>query len=100
MGQYDPRWANVHMNPEQAAQAAEDLNTKVLMPTHVGKFSLSPHDWDDPFKRITAASRGHAYALWTPQIGRLVFLDGRQQSFTAWWENSSQDPIAAEINGK
>lgn len=100
MGQYDPRWANVHMNPEQAAQAAEDLNTRVLMPTHVGKFSLSPHDWDEPFRRITAASRGRAYALWTPQIGRSVFLDGRQQSFTAWWEGNPHNQIAAQAQGE
>jgi len=86
-GQYDPRWANVHMTPEQAAQAAEDLHARVLMPAHVGRFSIAPHDWDDPFKRITAASRGHAYALWTPKIGQPVYLDGRAQSFPAWWES-------------
>lgn len=33
MGQYDPRWANVHMNPEQAAQAAVDIQTKALTPS-------------------------------------------------------------------
>ena len=91
MGQYDPRWANVHMNPEQAAQAAEDLGAKAMMPAHVGRFSISPHDWDDPFKRITVASQGRAYALWTPEIGRPVSLDGRAQMFTAWWENGAMN---------
>ncbi|MGE8440677.1 MAG: MBL fold metallo-hydrolase [Comamonas testosteroni] len=86
-GQYDPRWANVHMNPEQAAQAAEDLQAKALTPGHVGRFSIAPHDWDDPFKRIVTASRGRNYALWTPKIGQPVYLDGRAQSFTAWWES-------------
>jgi L-ascorbate metabolism protein UlaG (beta-lactamase superfamily) len=85
-GQYDPRWANVHMNPEQAAQAAEDLGARALTPGHVGRFSISPHDWDDPFKRITLASRGRSYALWTPEIGRPIYLDGRAQTFAAWWE--------------
>lgn len=85
-GQYDPRWANVHMNPEQAAQAAEDLHAKALTLGHVGRFSISPHDWDDPFKRITTASQGRSYALWTPEIGRPVYLDGRMQTFSAWWE--------------
>ena len=87
MGQYDPRWANVHMNPEQAA---EDLRTKVLMPAHAGRFSISPHDWDDPFKRITAASQGRSYALWTPEIGQPVYLDGRTQTFTPWWTEMGQ----------
>lgn len=85
-GQYDPRWANVHMNPEQAAQAAEDLRASALTPAHVGRFSISPHDWDDPFKRITAASRGRSFALWTPEIGRPIYLDGCEQTFTPWWE--------------
>ena len=89
-GQYDPRWANVHMNPEQAAQAAEDLRARALTPGHVGRFSISPHDWDDPFKRITAASRGRSYALWTPEIGRPVYLDGRKQTFSAWWVSITQ----------
>ena len=86
MGQYDPRWANVHMAPEQAAQAAEELQTSVLMPAHAGRFSISPHDWDDPFKRISIASQKRTYALWTPEIGQPAYLDGRAQSFTAWWE--------------
>ncbi|WP_275166570.1 MBL fold metallo-hydrolase [Citrobacter koseri] len=87
MGQYDPRWANVHMTPEQAAQAADDLRTRVLTPAHVGRFSISAHDWDDPFKRITTAVKGHVYTLWTPEIGQLAYLDGREQTFTPWWEN-------------
>ncbi|MFA7944750.1 MBL fold metallo-hydrolase [Pseudomonas brenneri] len=85
-GQYDPRWANVHMNPEQAAQAAEDLQARAFTPGHAGRFSISPHDWDDPFKRITVASQGRSYALWTPEIGRSLHLDGRAQTFASWWE--------------
>ncbi len=86
MGQYDVRWANVHMNPEQAAQAATDLGAKVLMPAHVGRFSISRHDWDDPFKRIEVASRQHEYALWTPMIGQPAYFDGRRQEFFSWWK--------------
>ncbi|SIR76143.1 L-ascorbate metabolism protein UlaG, beta-lactamase superfamily [Pseudacidovorax sp. RU35E] len=96
-GQYDPRWGNVHMNPEQAAQAAEDLRAKVLTPGHVGRFSIAPHDWDDPFKRITAVSRDRAYALWTPTMGQPVFLDGRTQSFTAWWQGVAKGTPSSRI---
>lgn len=85
-GQYDPRWANVHINPGQAAQAADDLQAMAFIPAHVGCFSLSVHDWDDPFKRSLAASRGHNYALWTPESGGPISLDGRAQSFAAWWK--------------
>jgi L-ascorbate metabolism protein UlaG (beta-lactamase superfamily) len=85
-GQYDPRWANVHMNPEQAAQAAMDLRTKALTPSHIGRFSLAPHDWNDPFVRISKASVNRSYSLWTPIIGRPIYFDGRTQKFDAWWE--------------
>ncbi|MBI6854243.1 MBL fold metallo-hydrolase [Pseudomonas cichorii] len=84
-GQYDPRWANLHMTPEEAAQAAVDLGTRVLTPGHVGRFSLASHDWNDPFRRLTAASEGRGYALWTPMIGQPVHFDGRAQSFEPWW---------------
>jgi len=97
-GQYDPRWANVHMNPEQAAQAAEDLRAHVLMPGHVGRFSIAPHDWDDPFKRIVTASRGRSYTLWTPEIGQPAYLDGRAQVFTPWWEAVRSDAAQKVTN--
>jgi L-ascorbate metabolism protein UlaG (beta-lactamase superfamily) len=85
-GQYDPRWANVHMNPEQAAQAAQDLRAKVMVPGHVGRFSLAPHAWNDPFKRLTVASRNRGYELMTPKIGEPIYLDGKQQKFPSWWQ--------------
>jgi L-ascorbate metabolism protein UlaG (beta-lactamase superfamily) len=74
------------MNPEQAAQAAMDLRTKALTPSHIGRFSPAPHDWNDPFVRISKASVNRSYSLWTPIIGRPIYFDGRTQKFDAWWE--------------
>jgi len=85
-GQYNPRWAFMHMQPEEAAQAAEDLRASAYTPGHVGRLTISDHDWDEPFKRASAASVGRSYALWTPEIGRPVYLDGRPQHFSRWWE--------------
>lgn len=84
-GQYDKRWANIHMFPEQAAQAAEDLRTKALLPAHVGRFSIAAHDWDEPFKRIASAAAGKAYRLLTPGIGVPVRVGDESQSFSPWW---------------
>jgi L-ascorbate metabolism protein UlaG (beta-lactamase superfamily) len=85
-GQYDVRWANLHMNPEQAAQAAEDVKTKAMTPEHVGRFTLASHDWNEPFKRITVASEGRSYALWTPLIGQVIQFNGSAQLFDRWWD--------------
>src|SRR3546814_367493 len=86
MGQYDKRWTNIHMFPEQAAQAAEDLQAKALLPAHVGRFSIAAHDWDEPLNQIDQASQGRHYRLVTPNIGSLVRLDDDMQQFPRWWK--------------
>ena len=70
----------------QAAQAAEDLKTKALLPAHVGRFSIAAHDWDEPFKQIDQASQGRSYRLLTPKPGALVALDQEAQRFPRWWK--------------
>jgi L-ascorbate metabolism protein UlaG (beta-lactamase superfamily) len=83
-GQYNPRWAFIHMTPEEAAHAADILGAKALLPAHVGRFALARHAWDEPFERAVAASQGKRYKLLTPQIGEPVRL-GIEQKFEPWW---------------
>lgn len=87
-GQYDERWPNVHMLPEEVVKAAEDLATKALLPAHAGKFAMAAHPWDEPFKRITAASKNKQFHLLTPMIGELVEVKPQQQIFSPWWESA------------
>jgi L-ascorbate metabolism protein UlaG (beta-lactamase superfamily) len=87
MGQYDERWPHIHMSPEEAAQAAEELRAKTLLPAHVGKLGIARHPWDEPFKRITAASEGKKYRLLTPMIGEPISLENGNQRFSRWWES-------------
>jgi len=86
-GQYDPRWQFVHMNPEQSAAAAFDLQAKAFTPAHVGRFSLANHDWDEPFKRASIAINNYGYELWTPKIGQVVYLDN-PPPFETWWHKA------------
>ncbi|MCU4578452.1 MBL fold metallo-hydrolase [Acinetobacter courvalinii] len=85
-GQYDPRWPLIHMTPEEAVKAAVDLKAKVLMPMHIGRFSLSPHAWDEPFKRVVKASENAHLALATPIIGQPIWLNKPISQFPYWWE--------------
>ena len=85
-GQYNERWRAVHMTPEEAVQAAEDVRAKALIPAHVGKFSLAYHAWDEPFRRIVAASRGKRFQLVTPEIGEPVEIADSFPAFPHWWE--------------
>jgi L-ascorbate metabolism protein UlaG (beta-lactamase superfamily) len=85
-GQYNAKWADIHMTPEEAARAAEILGTSTLLSGHAGRFSLARHAWDEPFERALEASRGKNYRLLTPRIGEPVHLDDPRQAFTHWWK--------------
>jgi L-ascorbate metabolism protein UlaG (beta-lactamase superfamily) len=74
------------MNPEQSAQAAEDLRAQAALPSHVGRFNISYHSWDDPFKRFLKASENKPYRPVTPKIGGAVRLAADDQVFSRWWE--------------
>ena len=56
-GQYDPNWKNIHMMPEEAARGAADLRAMALLPAHSGRFTISNHAWDDPYKRACQGER-------------------------------------------
>lgn len=88
-GQYDKRWAYIHMNPEEAVKAAEDLQAKALLPAHVGKFTIARHAWDEPFTRIAEASRRENFRLLTPRIGEQIFLENMQAEMSQWWKNTN-----------
>ncbi len=85
-GQYDPRWPLIHMTPEEAVRAAQDLGGEALIPAHVGRFTIANHPWDEPFDRILGASESSGMQLLTPQIGAPVYLQGTQQTFNQWWK--------------
>ena len=91
-GQYDPRWAYIHMTPEEADQAAQDLGARALIPAHVGRFTIANHFWDEPFKRLAKASQGKSYRFLTPRIGEPVALDDTPLDFFSWWEAESVCP--------
>lgn len=83
-GQYDPRWAYIHMTPKEADLAARDLGAKAFIPAHVGRFCIADHPWDAPFKQLAAMNQDKTYALLTPKIGEPVHLN-HPQKFSEWW---------------
>jgi len=85
-GQYDKNWKYIHMMPEEAVQAAEDLKAKAMMPVHWGKFSLGNHDWDDPIIRVMKeANKKHMQTV-HPMIGEKVLLDSLPGNASYWWK--------------
>ncbi|RZM22518.1 MAG: MBL fold metallo-hydrolase [Pedobacter sp.] len=83
-GQYNDYWPLIHMSPEQTVQAATELQAKVLLPVHWGKFVLAWHDWDDPIKRVVKEARRLDFKITTPIMGESVILD-KYYPQKDWW---------------
>jgi L-ascorbate metabolism protein UlaG (beta-lactamase superfamily) len=85
-GQYDEKWATIHMTPEETAQASIDVKTKVMMPIHWGSFALAMHTWDDPVLRVTKKAKELELPITVPKIGEEILLDTIDVSVNEWWK--------------
>jgi L-ascorbate metabolism protein UlaG (beta-lactamase superfamily) len=61
IGAYEPRWfmADMHMNPEEAVRAHQDLHAKLSIAMHFGTFQLADEGHDQPVKDLKAALKKH-----------------------------------------
>lgn len=82
--QYDGRWMNIHMFPEDALQAAKILHAHYFVPIHYGAYSLSVHPWDDPLVRLSAQDT--KIPVITPLIGTTVDIEDIEDYQDHWWE--------------
>lgn len=85
-GQYDKRWDNIHMMPEETAQAAIDVKAKMMMPIHWGAFVLALHTWKDPVERVTKRAEELNMPVATPRIGEPIILEISEKPTARWWE--------------
>jgi L-ascorbate metabolism protein UlaG (beta-lactamase superfamily) len=83
-GQYNPNWHQIHMYPEEAVQALEDVGARVGIPVHWGGFALALHSWKDPVERFVAEADRKGIAVCTPRIGEIVSL-GIDPAPKDWW---------------
>lgn len=85
-GQYNELWKEIHMMPEETAQASLDLKAKLMMPIHWGSFKLALHPWDDPIVRVTKMAEELGVAVSTPKIGEQVIIkDSVEYPNSKWW---------------
>ena len=84
-GQYNENWDNIHMMPEETAQASVDINAKQMMPIHWGAFTLALHEWTDPVERVTVAAKKLNIHLVTPRIGEPIDLTQEAKPSSTWW---------------
>jgi L-ascorbate metabolism protein UlaG (beta-lactamase superfamily) len=84
-GQYNQDWHAIHMMPEETAQAAVDLRSKLFMPIHWGAFTLAFHSWTDPAERVTKAAEKLNQPVTTPKIGEPVIVGAGIYPTVHWW---------------
>lgn len=85
-GQYDKRWPDSHMMPEQTLQAVIDLKAQKFMPVHWGMFDLAFHRWSEPVERSSRIAQDRNITMLTPRLGEVVDT-GILQGSVAWWES-------------
>lgn len=85
--QYDLKWHQIHMLPEEAAEACGMLGARLAMPIHWGAYSLSPHPWDDAVERFTAAAKTAGLPCVTPRLGQTLDLDHPELCREQWWKD-------------
>jgi L-ascorbate metabolism protein UlaG (beta-lactamase superfamily) len=59
IGAYNPdHYRRMHMSPEEALRAFQDLGAQRMIPMHFGTFRLSREPMDEPVKRLLSAAAG------------------------------------------
>ncbi|MBA3828678.1 MAG: MBL fold metallo-hydrolase [Taibaiella sp.] len=69
IGAYNENWADIHMGPENAANAHIALMGKVMMPIHWGTFNLALHAWTEPVERLLQYAAEKNITLMLPVPG-------------------------------
>ncbi|MEM7367747.1 MAG: MBL fold metallo-hydrolase [Bacteroidota bacterium] len=88
-GQYNEKWSEIHMMPEQSVQAHLDLKGTLMMPIHWGAFNLAIHSWTDPVLRAKAEAEKHDVSITHPYIGERFRL-GDPVPVVDWWEEDAR----------
>ncbi|BFP43141.1 MBL fold metallo-hydrolase [Flavobacteriaceae bacterium GF1] len=84
-GQYNEMWPDIHMFPEETAQAGLDVGAKKIMPIHWGAFKLAMHTWTDPIERVTKKAKELNVALVAPTIGEPIVVKEKGAIKAQWW---------------
>lgn len=85
-GQYNKMWPDIHMFPEETAQAGIDVQAKAIMPIHWGAFKLALHSWTDPIERVSKKAEALGIPLVTPAIGEPIILSELPKPNSVWWQ--------------
>ncbi len=84
-GQYNEKWKEIHMMPEETIQASIDLGAKKVIPIHWGAFTLALHSWTEPIERAEKEAKRKNIPLITPKIGEVINFQSGNWPTELWW---------------
>ena len=84
-GQYSPNWPWTHLWLGQAAQAAVDLQARLLQPIHWAKFVEANHPWNEPIEKLLPVAEKLHVQVNVPRIGEPYTL-GDEPKQAVWWD--------------
>lgn len=87
-GQYNDLWSEIHMMPEETAQAGVDVKAEAIMPIHWGAFKLAMHSWTDPVERVIKKGKSLNISVIVPKIGETISLEENQIYSSDWWKEN------------
>ena len=85
-GQYNEMWPEIHMFPEETAQAGLDVRAKQIMPIHWGAFKLAMHEWTDPIERVISKAQELQIPVVAPEIGQPFLIEKINSNENFWWK--------------
>ena len=94
IGAYGPGWPLIHLNPEEAVQAHQDLQGRKMMPVHWGTFNLALHSWTEPAERLIKTAHKQGVDLALPRPGASITPDQQVQP-RRWWPEVPWRPATA-----
>ncbi len=82
-GQYNDKWRQIHMTPEESVQAALDAGVQKAIPVHWAGFALALHTWTDPATRFNKEAQAKDLSVLFPRIGSIFNRD--LDDDLPWW---------------
>ena len=86
IGAFHELWADIHLGPDGAARAYDDMGRPgLLMPIHWGLFDLALHAWRQPIQRLSTIADERGLKLWSPTPGVPTDLHRDTEVRSDWW---------------
>jgi L-ascorbate metabolism protein UlaG (beta-lactamase superfamily) len=84
VGAFHPSWGDIHLGPENALIALDELGGGAFLPVHWGTFNLAIHAWDQPAETLIELAPKRGAHLVMPRLGEAI-EPARAGAVEPWW---------------